>query len=173
MFKFKWLYLFILIVFFVPKSYLKAQDEKFKSIFIYNFTKLVEWPTESQTSEFIITVCGNSEIVKELKEIAGKMKVYNKSIIIKTTSTLSQVQSSQILYITRDKTAELQDKAEAILHKNILIITEKPSACSLGSGINFITKGGNLSFEINPASLEKAGLKVNSQLLTLGTVIKK
>jgi hypothetical protein len=98
---FKFLLLFFCTAFFLYKPDIKAQDDKFKSIFIYNFTKLIEWPAEKQTSEFIITVYGNSGILSELQAIASKMKVTNKPIVIKQITSLSQISATHILYICR------------------------------------------------------------------------
>lgn len=164
--------LIFISLFFINKSVIHAQDDKFKSIFIYNFTKLIEWPADKQSAEFIITVYGNSGITSELKALAAKMKVNNKPIVIKQVTGLSPVPVTHILYICKDKTTDLSANSSNMINKNILIITEKPSACNAGSAINFVSNAGNLGFEINPANVEKAGLKVSSQLLSLGTVIK-
>jgi len=50
-----------------------AQDEKFKAIFIYNFTKYVNWPQIE--GSFIISILGNSAITGEIESIAAKKTV--------------------------------------------------------------------------------------------------
>jgi hypothetical protein len=152
----------------------KAQDEKFKSIFIYNFTKLIEWPADKQYSEFIITIYGNNPgIMTELQSLATKMKVANKQIVIKQAIVLSQVTNSNILFICKEKTADLPGYLDDLEKNHILVISDKPYACDLGSCINFINKSGSLAFEICPQNLEKSGLIYSNQLLSLGTVVKK
>jgi hypothetical protein len=171
MWKLKTLLLFI-IFFFINRQPVKAQDEKFKSIFIYNFTKLIEWPADKLGAEFVIVVYGNSPIKNELDSLALKKSVYNKPIAIRQIKSLSETLEAQILYICNDKTTDLPPNLNMLVSKNILIITEKPSSCNLGSAINFVNKGGSLGFEISPSNIEKTKLKVNSQLLSLGTVVK-
>jgi hypothetical protein len=165
---------FIFLAWFIMLTtwHTSAQDEKFKAIFIYNFTKYIEWPKEQESSEFIIIVLGNNSIVPELKNIAGRMKVGSKPIIIKYAQTFSAVTSANIVFIAKEMTGELPGLIESLNSKHILLITEKTNACNLGSAINFTQKNGNLNFEISPANILKAGLKVNSQLFTLGTVIQ-
>jgi hypothetical protein len=147
----------------------QAQEEKFKAIFIYNFTKYIEW-SATDNSEFTIAIVGKSAIEQELKNIASKMKVGNKTIVVKTYSSVGEIKNAQIIYIS-DKNTNL---AEAVtLSKNIksLLISNIPNSCKQGACITFITKNGNLSFEISEKNIKQCGLLVNSSLIALGTSI--
>ena len=66
------LFIIVLVAFCVSA---KAQDEKFKALFMYNFTKYIEWPQTKQSGDFVIGVMGNSAIVSELNAIASKKTV--------------------------------------------------------------------------------------------------
>jgi hypothetical protein len=166
----KW---FILIVAFLfSNQIIRSQDEKFEALFIYNFTKYIEWPAENQTSEFIITIVGNDDIIPELETICSRMKVNTKTIVVKKINSVSVIPPTQILFLPKDRSDEIGQVLENIKNRNILLITEKPQLCSLGAAINFISKNGNISFEIHKGNIEKFGLKVNSQLFSLGTIVK-
>ena len=69
-----------------------AQDEMFKSLFIYNFTKNIEWPSGYNSGDFIITVIGSSPIILELKKIAKLKKVGTQTIVIKEVNDVSAIQ---------------------------------------------------------------------------------
>jgi len=56
--------------------------------------------------------------------------------------------------------------------KPTLIITDQPGLAEKGASINYITIDGAQKFEINRMNIEKAGLKINSFLLSLGIVIQ-
>ena len=146
-----------------------SQDEKLKAIFIYNFTKYVNWPAKG--GNFIITVLGSSEITNELKGIAAKKQVGNSAIEIKSTASPADIAQCHILYITAAKTNTLPQLLNYIKNNKILVITEKPNSCQSGSGINFVTKEGKLAFEISKGNIENCGLNVSSELLTMGTVV--
>ena len=126
----------------------QAQDEKFEALFIYNFTKYIEWPSESQSSEFVITVLGSGDIIPELASISSRMSANSKHIIIKKANSPFAIPPSQILFVSKEKTGEIPQILENIKNRNILLIAEKPNACAIGAGVNFISKGGNLSFEL-------------------------
>lgn len=155
----------------VPKWNVQAQDAKFKALFIYNFTKLIEWPNETQETSFIITIYGNEDLTAELEGIAKKMKVGSRPIIVKRITQSSQLSNTHMLYVAKDKSTDLAQITESLKSKNILVISDKTNACSLGSSLNFISKNGNLNFEIHKANIEKAGLSVNSELYKLGSVL--
>ena len=162
--------IFLLILF--SGQLTKAQDEKFEALFIYNFTKYIEWPGENQSSEFVITVLGNDDIIHELESISSRMRANNKPIVIKKATSALAIPPTQILFVPKEKSSEIPQVLESIKNRNILLITQKTNACNLGAALNFISKGGNLSFELNRENIEKYGLKVNSQLFPLGTVVQ-
>lgn len=163
-------FMIIIMVLWASAVDIHAQDEKLKAIFVYNFTKYINWPTVE--GSFIITVLGSSSIITELKSISTKKMVGNSIIEIKNTANVTEVSRCQILYITAAKTSSLSQLLNLAAANNILIITEKPDACESGSGINFINTAGKVGFEISRKNLEKSGLSVSTDLLRLGTVVQ-
>ena len=149
----------------------KSQDEKLKAIFVYNFTKYVNWPTRS--GNFVITVLGKSPISTEILSIASKKTVGNSPIEVKVVNTPEEVTESNIVYIPASKTVALEVIKKKSADHHYLIITEKPDACRSGSCINFISKDGKLSFEISKVNMESNGLGVSTDLLKLGTVVNE
>jgi len=145
-----------------------AQDDKFKAIFVYNFTKYINWPVKQ--GNFVIYVLGNGRIIDEIEGIAAKKTVGNTAIEIKKISTTGEISDCHILFITSGKTDFLTEAFLLAKKKNILLITEKPSACKGGSCINFVDRDGKLTFEISKSNIESCGLEVSSDLLKLGTV---
>jgi hypothetical protein len=167
--KLLWQYilLFLLPIFFYNYSY--AQEDKFKAIFIYNFTKYIEWPVNTG-SEFIIAIVGKSPIEQELKNIASKMKVGNKIITIKTFSSITEITTAHIIYLS-DRTNNLSEAVIQAKELKGLLVCNSPNSCKQGAGINFIVKNGNLGFEISEKNIKTNGLQVNSSLVALGTSI--
>lgn len=143
-----------------------AQDEKFKAIFIYNFTKYINWPANA--GSFVITILGNGNIVNEIEGIASKKTVGSTSIETKRINTIAETGNCQILFITAGKTDMLPEAFILAKSKNILLITEKPLSCKSGSCINFLSRDGKLTFEISKANIESCGLGVSTDLLKLG-----
>lgn len=149
-------------------QHVDAQNEKFKALFMYNFTKYIEWPAASRSGEFVIGVLGNSALTDELKTIASKQKVGSQNIVVKTFSSVDEIDNCHIIYIPPSKSTQLAAVIAKIGTKPILIISDKNGLAAQGSGINYIMDGDKLKYEVNRGSIEKKGMVVSSALLALG-----
>jgi hypothetical protein len=161
--------LIVLSFFLFGKGF--SQNEKFKALFMYNFTKYIEWPFEYQQGDFTIGVFGSSPIVTELEMIASKRKAGNQTLIIQQFNSVNDLRKCHILYIPTNKSASLQDILNKIGSNPTLVITDAPGLAHKGSLINYVLKGSQQDFEINKRKIESVHLKINSTLLSLGTII--
>lgn len=149
-----------------------AQQDMFKALFMYNFTKDIEWPTSYKTGDFVITILGNSPIMSELEKIASIKKVGTQPIKLEKVNNVDEISKSHMLYIPPSKSSSLQPVLSKLNDKPVVIITDRPGMAREGAGINYVEIDGKQKFEINPSALQKQGLKVNSYLTSLGIVIK-
>src|SRR4051794_29169072 len=78
-----------------------ADEYTIKGMFIYNFTKYIDWSSSGIKNNFVIAVYGRSEIIKSLEQIALSKKVSNKNIEIKRISNLDDASDCQIIFIPR------------------------------------------------------------------------
>ena len=159
----------LLVTAFVFTS--KAQADKLQAFFIYNFTKYIEWPADYQSGNFEILVLGNSTIDIYLKEIALSKKVGNQTIEIKKISSAGEISKCHILFISKEKSGELQNVISKIGSNNTLIITEKDGLASAGAAINFVIISDKQKFELNKRNVTKYGLKINNQLDGLAIIV--
>lgn len=147
-----------------------GQEEKFKALFIYNFTKYIEWPNNNN-NDFKIAVIGNNDLVNELNTIASQKKVGTSTINILAAKSSSDITNCQIIFISHNNFSELSKLINKAKSNNILIITESPNSCAQGAALNFVSKSGYLKFEISKSNIENDGLKVSLSLLNLGIVV--
>ena len=162
----KILLLFLTVVTILPLA--RGQDEQFKALFMYNFTKYLQWPTNKEQGDFVITVLGNSPIVNELKTIAQKKKVGTQNIVVLKANSIAECSNCNILYIPNNKQVPVDDIQNQLAGKGILVITDAPGMAKSVSGINYVKQDGKQSFEINKVHIESQGIKVNTQLISLG-----
>jgi hypothetical protein len=149
----------------------QAQSEKFKALFMYNFTKYIEWPASVRQGDFIIAILGNSPMAKELEIIAGKQKVGSQNILVKTFNSVDEIDNCHILYVPTSKSSSLPQIIEKITGKSILIVTDNDGLASQGACINYIKDGDRIKYELNKKNIEKRGMVVNSVLVTLGIAV--
>lgn len=141
------------------------------SVFIYSFTRYVQWPDERNTGDFRILVLGDSPIAAELRKMAEQKKVGSRNIRVDETTQISGNETTHILFISAGKSALLPDVLAKLPAKGVLIVTEQAGLGAKGSAINFLMKDGKLAFELNQAALSRQGLKASTELIRLAVVI--
>lgn len=159
----------ILLLILLKASVSQAQEEKFKALFLYNYAKNIEW--SSNTGDFVIGVLGSSPIIDELNIIAEKKKVGTQAIVIKKYSSLEGAEKCNIFYLPTNKSANLSSLLAKVKGKKVLVVSDSPGTIKDGSCINFVVQNGKLTFEISKTNIEKQGLKVTANLLSLGVKV--
>ncbi len=144
----------------------KAQTEipKAQAMFIYNFSRLIEWPATNKAGPFIIGVLGNSAVATEIELYSRGKKVGIQDILIKQYKTVDEISTCHILFVPFARTKQMPDILQAIREKNVLLITEKNGALDEGSAINFVLMADKIKFELQPDHITKYGLKYSSKL---------
>jgi hypothetical protein len=150
---------------------MNAQNEKFKALFLYNFIKDIEWPAAYTQGDLVIGILGNNPIQKDLENISANQKAGNQTIKVKTFSGVDEIRNCHVVYISPGKAALIGPALAKLNGSNTLIVSDTKGGIQLGAGINFITDGEKLKFEISKSHIEQKGLKVSIRLLNLGTVI--
>lgn len=150
----------------------KAQDEKFKALFMYNFTKYIEYPASKQAGNFVIAVIGDSPIIGELQTIAERKTVGQQKIEVKKISASDDVTKCHIVFVPDSKSSDAATIAGKLTGKGVVLITDKPGLGKSVAGINYVSNAGKQSFEVNQSHLKEHGVNVASTLLTLGKVVE-
>jgi len=162
----------LIILFAVFRITGYGQDEKFKALFMYNFTKNIDWPSGMKSGNFVIGVLGESPIAKEMKIIGAKKKIGNQPLVVVNYKSYAEIGDCHILFVSTGKSKDLGAVIAKISGKNVLVITEKEGSVQAGAGINYVKDGNKIKFEINQKNIEKYGLKVASSLIQLGVAVQ-
>ena len=168
---------FILIsLFFIQTGFKPAgsidTNAKIKAVFIYNFTKYIEWPKTYKEGEFTIGIIGESPLYSELTKMTQTKKVANQSLQVKKFSSADEVSKCHILYLSKNKSGEISSLLKSLKNNSTLIVTEQAGLVDKGAGINFIIKDNRQKFELNKRNVEKYKLKVSSSLEALAFTVK-
>ncbi len=135
-----------------------------QAIFLYNFTKLIDWPENRKENQFIIGILGDNEIYDAVKEYTKQKNVAGKSITVKYFRKAEEVDKCHMLMVASSAAKEMEaviDKAEK---ENILLVAERSGAIDKGVAINFLVVDGKIKYEVKAGNLAKCQLKYVSQL---------
>lgn len=172
--------IFILFSFVLFSSFIATvldQSEqvsaKIKAIYIYNFTKYIEWPESYKEGNFVIGVLGsNSALLNELSKMADSKMVGSQKLEIKNISSCSPTDKYNIIYVLSDNSTQLTDVLNKLKGKSTLIVTDKAGLAKQGAAINFFIDGNKQKIELNKANIEKYKLKVASTLVEMAIAVK-
>lgn len=146
-----------------------AQEENYISLYLFNFTRYIEWPEERRSGNFVIEVLGHTSVYDKLKEITDGKKVGNQPIIVRNYMSASEVQSPHIMFVGHWQSRQMPEVLEKLEGKSVLLVTEKEGMIEQGAVINFVIRGGKISFEYSKANAEKRKLSVSARLEQMGT----
>ena len=168
----KQIYILLSIVFFTLAPRPEETNAKIKAIYIYNFTKYIEWPESYKQGNFVIGIIGtNNELINELNKMATVKTVGNQHLEIKSISPNSDI-GCHIIYLLSDNSTQLGEVVEKNKNKSTLIITDKAGLAAKGAGINFVIQENKQKIELNKSNIERYKLKVASSLVELAMQVK-
>lgn len=135
-----------------------------QSMFIYNFSRLIQWPAGSGTGEFVIGVFGDNELYGSLLSFVANKKVGAQSIVVKKFEDPQSISRCQILFVGDSKISKFPEVISKIQDFNSLVITEKRGMVNSGSAIDFILVEDKLKFVMNTENAVKYNLTVSKSL---------
>lgn len=142
----------------------QGSADKYKALFLYNFTKYMEWPD----NEFVtIGVMGNSQVLLELQKIA---KTRTKIKLIKLSGS-ADLDKCNLIFLPEAQSRNFNLVQEGINAKNTIVVVDKGSLTDKGAEIGFYLENSKLKFMINKAKLDETDVKVSQGLYAIAKVI--
>ena len=151
-----------------PADSPRPSEYEVKAAFLYNFAKFVKWPDEElQGSTFVIAVLGQDPFGEALdKTIAGKT-ILDKKVEIRRLEAVSAANQAQILFVSSSEKARLAEILKALEGESVLTVGESDGFTERGGMIAFKLRSDVVRFDINLDQVERARLKMSSQLIRL------
>jgi hypothetical protein len=147
-------------------------NTKIKAVFLYNFTKYVEWPQAYKSGNFVIGVVGDESFSKELDLFFNPKSIGSQRFEIKSFNRASDISPCHMIYVSPQFSGNLNDVLAKIKGKSTLVVTEKPGMARQGAARNFTVIENKQKFELNKANAEKYDLKVSSSLTNLAILVE-
>ena len=140
---------------------------RIQAMYIYNFTRYVDWPDNYKSDDFVIGVLGDSDFCQELKNFTLNKKVGNQSISVVCFNSIDDIRKCHILYIPSDGAVQFGSILRKVNDYSNLIVSESKSLTNYGAAISFVLEDNKLSFILNSENASKYGLKISSTLCNM------
>lgn len=148
---------------------LSSREFQIKAVYLYNFTKYVDWPSYGDT--MTIGVLGNNPVGAALAPLNGEM-VKGRRVVIKQLDSLRDAQNCQIIFISSLDKQRLPEILEHLKNARVLTVGEMKGFAQDGGIINLIWEQNKLHLEINRDAARRTGLNISSELLKLAKLVK-
>jgi len=151
---------------------LPLAEHQIKALYLFNFTKYVEWPASSNATPFTIGISAAPDVKNDLLDITRGKHVQGREIVVRTITTAQDVEACQLVFIgTTDKAriaALLQMAQDAV----ILTVGDAEGFLDLGGMVNFVRQENKLRLEIGLDAVQRARLVMSAKLLAVADTIK-
>ena len=150
-----------------------------KAGFIYNFAKLVEWPTTAfpqPDSPIVIGILGNDPFGGTLDKIVADKKIDGRGFVVKRvkwSKDFKDIKDCNILFVSLSEKEHIDSVVEAMKGLPILTIGDAPGFARRGGIINFTLEDNKVRFEVNVEAAKHADLTISSRLLTLAKIVQQ
>ena len=143
-----------------------SQDDKYKAMFVYNFTKSVEWPANVVKGDFVICVVNQDNMLKQMEAIANGKMVGDCPISVIGVKNINEIPKCHILYLPSNVTnADISAAVAKVGDAATLIVSDRPGTVKYGSCINLVMVDDKIRFEINDKAIKDRNLQLNKTLL--------
>jgi len=149
-------------------------EHQVKAAFLFNFAQFIEWPPSAFTdtnAPIVIGVLGTDPFGDSLDETVRDETIHGRKLVIQRARKIENLKNCQMIFISRSEKNRVDEVLAALDGKPVLTVGEIDGFAEQGGAINFYREGNKVRFEINPLVTRRNGLKVSSELLSLGKIV--
>jgi hypothetical protein len=146
-----------------------------KAVFLYNFSRFVEWPATAFTSAqapFTMCVFGHDPFGSELDEVVKGETVNGRPLLVRRVQNATDAAACQILFIHQSEDRRLGEVLSALNRRGTLTVSDVPGSAQRGVMIRLVTERGRVRMRINAESARAADLVISSNLLRSAQIVQ-
>ena len=152
-----------IVLFLLMGSSVCAQESKYQALYLYNFTKYIDWSGEQIT----IGVIGNSPVLIELESLTRN----NGKITLLKIAGSESVNSCDMIFLPESQSRNFDLIQDEIGSGPVILVTENEELITKGAEMAFYTKNSKLKFIVNKQALDETGIKMSMTLLGQARVV--
>jgi YfiR/HmsC-like len=144
--------------------------------FLYNFTKFVEWPSDSfrePEAPLVICIVGHDPFRQDLEAELRTRKVGGHPVEVRTQTPNDKLSVCHIVFVPVTEKNQSERILRSLQGSSTLTVGETEGFAALGGVINLTVEENKVHFEINRLAADRAGLKIGSRLLSIAKIVKE
>ena len=146
----------------------RPTEYEVKAAFLYNFAKFVKWPEDrSLGPTFVIAVMGEDPFGEVLDRTFAGKTIQGRKTEVRRVRTPTPPGDLQILFIGSSEKPRLAQILKTLEGGSALTVADMEGFTERGGMIAFRLRSDVVNFDINLDQVERARLKMSSQLIRL------
>lgn len=145
-----------------------------KAVFLFNFSRFIEWPREafpSANAPFVVGIFGHDPFGRELDQVVKGEAVDGHPLVIKRVQSAAEAAACQILFIHQSEDKRLAEAVAAVASHSTLTVSDVPGSTQRGVMIRLVTQEGRIRMRIDAEAARAARLTISSNLLRSAQVV--
>lgn len=137
-----------------------AGEDQVKAAYLYNFAKLTHWPERALPLRSNLVLCvlgGDEEFPKVLRETLYGKSINGHVLEVRRSRSTEELKFCNLV-VLREATSNLAATISS-LGGNALLIGEGKEFLASGGMISLEFANGKVTYEVNPAALERSNLR--------------
>lgn len=153
-----------------------TREYDLKSVFLFNFTQFVDWPTNafaSPSTPIVIGILGRDPFDTALESVVRDETVKGRRIRVERYSRVQEAQNCHLLFISSSETRKLRQILQQVRDRPILTVSEIEDFTQEGGMIRMFTEKARVRLRINNDEARAARLLISTKLLRLAEVVTR
>jgi len=149
-------------------------ENQVKALFLFNFAKYVDWPSQafpSDNATIVIGLVGEGSFGDDFKQVIAGKTINGRTVVVKRVAGEQEYKSCHILFISASQKDHLAEILSAVKGSAILTVGETEQFLAQDGMINLRKKENKIRLEINLGAAQRANLKLSSKLLGVADVV--
>ena len=156
-----------------------VSEYELKAVYLYNFLQFIQWPEASRDiakdGSLVIGIVGDSPFGTALEALQSDVRTNGlkpiKIINYGPYRDDMNLRTCQLLFISSTEKRNFTRIIAGLRGAPVLTVAETEGFVSSGGMIGLINSKGKIRWVINRTQTDKAGLKLNSQLLNIAAKV--
>jgi hypothetical protein len=144
----------------------RLDEYRVRAAFLLKLAKFVQWPRDGSLT-FCVT--GDEEFGVAMTTTAGAANGGNsRDVVVRNVSPKDDLSKCDVVYVGHGATSHTADILKQIEGVPVLAVGESDAFLNEGGIVRVFVEDKKIRFQVNGSTADKRGLKISSQLLSLG-----
>jgi hypothetical protein len=150
-------------------------ESQIKAMFVYNFLKFVEWPTDTSLGArdpFVVVIIGEGPTADAAEHYLETRAIGDRPVSVRRIRWDQSLEGARAAFVLEQDARKLHRVLDAATAAGVLTIGEGDNFTTSGGVIGLLIEDRRLRFDVDTSAAQHAGLRVSSKILALSRNVR-